>query len=768
MKKQNGIIAIIVFVLTTVIFFWDVLMGNAFFWEDIVRFVYPLQDFAASASANGDIPFWNPFAFSGMPFLGDLQVGFFYPLNRLLHSFISGGELSFSALQMIIIFHFLLAQCTFYALARRLEISHIGGIIGAIAYAFSLIMVCHSIHPMIVAHLAWFPSVVLFFAGALCGKYDKNLRFRCALAAGLIYGVSMLSGHTQMSLYEGLILFLIFAWNLFADIKDKRIEINAGNILTTCVCAALPIIIAAGIFMIQYLPTNELVKHSKRSDSSYEFVTQGSLEVSQAFTAMCPRMFGSVNGENDVKVPYFMPGQGQFNYWETSFYFGVSTLALACVGFVAFRRKRVVQLLLGLSVFGFLFSLGSNTFVFDIFYNLPFFGLFRNPGRMMFVVVFAASLLAGYGVDALITKKENQKTLYIVLGILVAVVLIGAFGLFGSLANVPEEFADDYTAQGLIASVFVILTACVAFALSKIKLPMAMNFAGAALAIIVFADLYVAGADFNKSSAEPMPQVTVSPELEKILKPHAPGNVFRVKTRLYDAAGHTIGKAMEDNAGMVSELMLVEGYNPLQLERMNPPANENSINDMRNVRYSLEIDTLHRQLAFMERKSALGNLWLVYDYKVVPTEQLARAAKRRDLSLLKDIDFANKVVLEKSPKAQYSRNASAGIRHTYKVLKYSNNEIKYSVNSAEPAIACFSEMYYPEWHAYIDGKEVEILAANYSFRAVELPAGEHTVEMRFESPAYEKGSMISRATVGICVIAVLLLTLLGRKRKAND
>ena len=70
-------VAVGIFILTTTIFFWEVLMGNAFFWEDIVRFVYPLQNFAAKEASKGIVPFWNPFTFSGMPFLADLQVGFF-------------------------------------------------------------------------------------------------------------------------------------------------------------------------------------------------------------------------------------------------------------------------------------------------------------------------------------------------------------------------------------------------------------------------------------------------------------------------------------------------------------------------------------------------------------------------------------------------------------------------------------------------------------------------------------------------------------------
>ena len=106
----------LIFVLTTVIFFWDVLFQNAFFWEDFIEYVFPVQTFAAVQSANGIIPFWNPFSFMGMPFMADLQVGFFYPLNRILTLFVSGDSLSPWAIEFIIILHFFIAQIGMYYL----------------------------------------------------------------------------------------------------------------------------------------------------------------------------------------------------------------------------------------------------------------------------------------------------------------------------------------------------------------------------------------------------------------------------------------------------------------------------------------------------------------------------------------------------------------------------------------------------------------------------------------------------------------------------
>ena len=757
------IVALGIFVISTLIFFWDVLMGNSFFWEDIVRFVYPLQSFAAKSWASGEIPFWNPFTFAGMPFLADLQVGFFYPLNRLLGLFLMpDGNISFSALQVLIIVHFLISQINTYFLSRSLKVSSIGSVISAIGYSFSLMMVCHSIHPMIVQHLAWFPLVLMFF---IKGVNDSDIK--SGILSGLIYGMSMLSGHTQMALYEGLVLFFVFVWYLFVGIKD-----GGQKGLRTAfpiISAALTIAIAAGIFMIQFMPTNELVKHSKRSNSTYEFVTEGSLQMQQSLTAFVPKLFGNRNGDNDTTVPYHLKDAPGHYYWETSFYFGISILALGLFGFIAGIKRREMQLMLGLSIFAFLFALGSNGFMFDFFYNLPFFGLFRNPVRMMFITILGFSLAAGVGFDALFGQEDKSlsKKLYIAFGSILGIALLGAFGAFTHIVETPEEFQSAVNQYGLLASLFALLTMFIALTANKLKYNSII--AGVGLIFVVFIDLYLAGADFNKTSAEPMTNYTSlftnAPQMRDTLTPNFPNNVFRVKMRLNNDKGQTIAKPMEDNQGMLDNILLIEGYNPLYLNRMIVPiAPYSRILDMKNVRYSLEIDSAAGQLAFVNKPNAMGNAWFVYKANVIPTETLSKASVNSDMSIMSKYDFRNEVVVEEQPQISLSGDIADSVNHSVKLEKYENNYIKYSATTAQNAILCFSETYYPEWKAYINGKEAKLYAANYGFRAVELPAGTHTVEMKYESAAYSYGKMISISTI-LASIALYFGLFFYEKRK---
>ncbi len=751
-KDLPTYVAIIIFFATTLIFFWDIIFGNSFFWEDIVRFVYPLQNFAAKEVANMNIPFWNPYTFSGMPFLADLQVGFFYPLNRILGLFFgSDGNLSFSALQLMIILHFFIAQINTFFLAKSMKMSKIASIIVAIGYSFSLILVTHAIHPMIVHHLSWFPLVVMFFL--------KGVRFgdiKSGIIAGIILGLSMLSGHTQIALYEGLVLLIIFIWYFVVNYKDKVLKGNKKWF--SPVAALITIGIAAGIFMVQYKPTQAMVEHTVRGDSSYEFVTQGSLSTKQIFTAFIPKLFGDVNGNSDMKVPYYLQGVGIHNYWETSFYFGIAILALGLFGAFANFKRRDIQLMLILAIFGTLFALGKNFFIFDIFYNLPFFGLFRNPARIMFIVSLAFAYMAGIGFDTLYQRDFStaiKRKFFLSFGIVLFFVILGAFGVYSSVFNTPEDLISGVNNYGMIALLFVALISIISFIALRIK---ANNLIiGSIIALLVFVDLYSAGGDFNISDENPLEKYASAynnnQDLKKLLTATPPNDVFRVKMRLYDENGRTLARPMEDNQGMIDNIMLVEGYNPLLLNRIKIPITPASIiNDMKNVRYSLEIDSTIMNLAWMKRETAFGPAWFVYNSTTVPTEKLTETSKNNEFNLISGNDFKNTVVLEKNNKLQLSGKKADSVNNNVKITEYSSNLIKYSASSDEDAILCFSEIYYPDWKAYIDGKETEIYAANYGFRAIDFPKGKHNIELKFECESYYSGKNIALLTFLFAII----------------
>ena len=82
--------------------------------------------------------------------------------------------------------------------------------------------------------------------------------------------------------------------------------------------------------------------------------------------------------------------------------------------------------------------------------------------------------------------------------------------------------------------------------------------------------------------------------------------------------------------------------------------------------------------------------------------------------------------------------------------------LKYESESSVDGMAVFSEIYYPKgWHAFIDGKEVNILRANYVLRALEIPTGKHVIEFMFEPKPYLVGNKVTMASGWVLMLVVL-------------
>ena len=90
------------------------------------------------------------------------------------------------------------------------------------------------------------------------------------------------------------------------------------------------------------------------------------------------------------------------------------------------------------------------------------------------------------------------------------------------------------------------------------------------------------------------------------------------------------------------------------------------------------------------------------------------------------------------------------------LIENRNDYIKYTSSSKTNGIAVFSEVYYPYgWTATIDGKEVPIARVNYVLRSLSVPAGEHTIEFRFEPSSFKTGDIVS-LIIGIISILIVL------------
>ena len=156
----------------------------------------------------------------------------------------------------------------------------------------------------------------------------------------------------------------------------------------------------------------------------------------------------------------------------------------------------------------------------------------------------------------------------------------------------------------------------------------------------------------------------------------------------------------------------------------------NNVLDMLNCKYVLTRDEKSGVENVMLRSTTLGSAWFVDSVSMSNSPKEA-------LMVLNRINSKNTAVVEskeqdKPSKTIYGKDTSRNI----KITSYALDTIKYQANNAQEGLAIFSEVYYNEknggWKVYVDGKPAKALRANYILRAVEVPAGNHSVVWIYE------------------------------------
>ncbi|TAE25490.1 MAG: hypothetical protein EAZ92_12025 [Candidatus Kapaibacterium sp.] len=757
--------ALLIFLGATLVFFRAQLFGDAYFWEDFTEYVYPAQSFAAQYLRGGQLPFWNPFSFSGMPFLADVAVGFFYPPNMLMAAFVENGKLPVLALELLIIAHFLLAQCTMYALMRSLKVSDAGSLIAALSYGFSGIMVHHVFHPMMIAHFAWFPLAFLHFRQALWNDEAPSRRFLNSLVSGIVLGVMMLSGHPQTTLYLVLFLFFYTLWVVVmrrTELLKKPLEL-----LQTGIAAALPILVGAGLFAIQLLHSQEFSAYSERNAMTFERASQGSMLPVQLLSAFVPKMYGGLTppANADDGTPQFsLDGTQSYDYWETAFYAGVPAVMLAMFAFVAAFAKnsspspktsndeafeRLPLFLFLAMFFGAFFALGSNGTLFPLFFKIPLFDRFRIPARMIAFATLAISIGAGLGFDALFRRTaigmENVGVKHLALG----------FGIGLLLCCLAVTAAQAGTGGGLAILFAVSTILCAALAWRNMLHPLMIC---AILALCTLIDTNNAGAGFNANRQHPLDDYTQAETRLAVFRADftQPESLTRISVR---ERGVMVAPR---NFGLLFPIMMYEGYAPLLVERRLPPApTADKTYDLINLGYQIAIDTAQQTVSLRERPNKYAHARMLYSAVQTSTDE----ASTKKVLVAGKIDFDNQVSIEKPLPFSLSGDSAKNIAHTIRCENYSANSMTYRVETAQNGLLLLAEIWYPAWKASIDGQSTEILRVNYSMRGIAVPKGTHTITLRYDSDAFRLGAWISLATLIFACVGIVVLVV---KRPASQ
>jgi hypothetical protein len=426
-----------------------------------------------------------------------------------------------------------------------------------------------------------------------------------------------------------------------------------------------------------------------------------------------------------------------------------------------------------------------NYFLFD---HLPYYNKFRSPSTALFLPQLAAPILVALALQQLLTGGLDAATLWkkfrttaVIAGCLILVILgyyaTAGFKPSGSLNTADDEYKQSFAqqkaqqlihtgqtpeaaqaqAQASLNTVFkgldedrqsmyasdmwrsiilIVLAATILGLFIKKKIKPIVLLVG--LLLLSSFDLLAVDARYLKSDSYVDPG-----DLEQGSQPTPtdqqimadPDKNFRV----YDASDRTLSSSARANNFFNS----LGGYSPAKLGlyedlRLHQLMKGNiQVFNMLNTRYIIEQDPRTGQLQAQRNPGAFGPCWLVNGIRYVRNGdeemQALDSVNVRDTVIIQQ-KYASRIPFQPVP------DTTASLHLVDNLLE----KIDYKFSAKTNQFAVFSEIYYDKgWDAYVDGKKADYLRVDYLLRGMPVPAGDHTIEFRFEPRSYKIGTMMT-------------------------
>lgn len=359
------------------LFFWRLLTptpaDRVLFAEgDFTQHYFAFSDYQVERLARGEFPLWNPYNHAGDPFAGNIQFVAFYP-PRLLAAFISGGDWSIEAYQLEVAAHYLLASILMYGFLRILIRRPFIALAGSVLYTYSGYLTGYPmLQVSVLESVVWMPLIMM---GVHLSIIRQGWMIWGCCIAGVGAALSLLGGHPQTTMH---IVYLALAYLAFLTYVHRHSP--ADFVLRAGLFGG----IGAGLAAIQLLPALEFTQLSYR-------VTQ----------------LGFDDKANGFMAADFLQviWPGLFGFWSPLYLGAAGFLLVAGAALRARLEHRFWLLVIPVTL---LMSLGGNTIVFDVFYNvIPGFSIFRQQERIASVLVFALVILAVYQLGWLLNRDES-------------------------------------------------------------------------------------------------------------------------------------------------------------------------------------------------------------------------------------------------------------------------------------------------------------------------------------------------------------------------
>ena len=559
-----------------------------------------------------------------------------------------------------------------------------------------------------------------------------------------------------------------------------------------------------------------------------DYITNWSYGIGETLTLLVPNVKGGSSSatlsQNEAAMAKANPMYGNI-YSQFPQYFGDQpwTAGPVYVGaFVMFLfilgcfivKGPLKWALLGATIFSILLSWGKNFMgLTDFFIDyIPMYNKFRAVSSILVIAEFTIPLLAVFALKEIFSKleilklKENRTGVIVTLVLTAGVTLILAVapGVFFSGFITTQEMAA--LQQGLPAehltpvvtnltemreaiiasdawrSFFIIIVGCFLLFLYQQK-KLKATFALAGIALLCLIDMWTV----NKRYLHDDLFVPKSKQAEAFVKTQAdeiilqdttldyrvlnfvgfPGNTFNENNTAYwhkSVGGYHAAK-LRRYQEMIDHHIVPEMQATYQAvataggEMDSVDASKFRVLNMLNTKYFIFPAGQQGQPVPVENPYAYGNAWFVDKVQYVNNAN-------EEIDALNDILPTETAIVDAKFKEQL-KGVTEGYKDslsTVRLTSYEPNRLIYKTSSPKDGVVVFSEIYYPGWQATIDGQPVDIARADYILRAMNVPGGEHTIEMWFDPQSIHVTESIAYAALALLLIGVMVLLWMERRK----
>lgn len=802
---------VLILALLPFVVFWAEALGlRVFYHHDLQYYFFPYHKLVADMTAQGHLPLWNPYAFSGIPLLGDGQTAMFYPPNWLFWLLPSAH-----ALAVVVLLQFSIAGVGMFAYVRSLRLSLLAAAVAALVFMFNGFLVARVVHLSIMAGAALIPAVFWGFERLLQRPGPRSF----ALAATLVC-LQALAGHPQVPVYTAVAL------GVYALALIRWRDHGGWRTLLPLVQLAAIYVVGYALAAIQLAPWIEFATFSPRAaGASYQLVAGQSLARFDWLLFLFPYGYGGLQSNWLQTTPAWdLP----VYLWERLAYVGLLPLALAGLGLAELRRlgrdpsrmrsgvaipdeqarfqRERLWALAAVLVVTLLIAAGSSTPFGRLIYALPVIGKLRAYARAVAVSCFVLAALAAYGLERLrvvpVRARRGDNGPIIAGAVLVGVVTlallaanaIGAAGFASTIREPMYKVMLDRSLQLAQANAYVPLLLALASAavLWSCRLGLTPLRSGALIAVIAV-DLLSFALSFNPTT-DPAIFARV-PDSVAFLRDDP--ELFRTASFVRDdrippeiaqqqlAISWAIAYGIED----------INGFNSLQPRRYTDFLFGPQIED---VSYGFLVDPtlldprshllnmLNVKYALVQPQSGIvpptvtGDVWSdlrqanpeaaaarpwqrvfeneqvtiyrnpnVYPRAFFAERVAAVADPRTILDLIKQPGFdpRRQSFVERGLTPTAAQQLSQPDAATVRVERIAPDELRLETQTTTERLLVVSEMWLPGWRAELDGRELPIYRTNYLFRGLVVPAGEHTIRMVYRPTSALVGAAISLTTL---------------------